>query len=126
MRRVLDASALLVLLNAESGAEVVSRALPQGVISAVNLSEVIAKLAEAGMPEAAARQVISRLAVEVVPFDAEQSYIAGMLRPLTIHLGLSLGDRACLALARLLSSPALTTDRVWAQLNLGIEIEIVR
>ena len=126
MRRVLDASALLVLLNAEPGAEVVSQALPQGVMSAVNLSEVVAKLAEAGMSEAAARQAIGGLAVEVVPFDNEQSYVAGMLRPLTMHLGLSLGDRACLALARLLGLPALTTDRPWAQLNLGIEVEIVR
>ena len=126
MRRVLDASALLVLLNAESGVEVVSQALPQGVMSAVNLSEVIAKLAEAGMPEAAARQAIGGLAVEVVSFDDQQSYIAGMLRPLTMPWGLSLGDRACLALAQLLGLPALTTDRLWAQLNLGIEVEIVR
>ncbi len=95
-------------------------------MSAVNLSEVIAKLAEAGMPEAVARQAIGGLAVEVVPFDDEQSFIAGMLRPLTMHLGPSLGDRACLALARLLALPALTTDRLWAQLNLGIEVEVVR
>ncbi len=126
MRRVLDASALLVLLNAEPGVEVVSQALPLGVMSAVNLSEVIAKLAEAGMPEAVARQAIGGLAVEVVSFDDEQAYMAGMLRPLTMHLGLSLGDRACLALARLLNSPALTTDRLWAQLDLGIEVEILR
>ncbi len=126
MRRVLDASALLVLLNAESGVEVVSQALPQGVMSAVNLSEVIAKLAEAGMPEAATRQAISGLGVEIVPFDNEQSYVAGMLRPPTMNLGLSLGDRACLALAQLLSLPALTTDGLWAQLDLDIEVEIVR
>ncbi|MBI2872580.1 MAG: type II toxin-antitoxin system VapC family toxin [Chloroflexi bacterium] len=108
---VLDASALLALLNAEPGAEVVAAALPQAAISAVNLSEVVAKLADAGMPEAAVREALQGLALDVVPFDTDQAYEAGLLRSSTRGVGLSLGDRACLGLARRLNVPALTADR---------------
>jgi PIN domain nuclease of toxin-antitoxin system len=123
---VLDASALLALLNQEPGSEAVASIITQAAISAVNLSEVVAKLAEAGMPEAVLRQVLEGLGFEVVPFDETQAFIAGLLRSQTRSLGLSFGDRACLALARERNLPVLTTDRVWENLNLGIEIRVVR
>ena len=123
---VLDASALLALLNAEPGAEKVAAVLSGAVVSAVNLSEVAAKLAEAGMPEASIRKALDGLALEVVPFDREQAYATGQLRPLTRPLGLSLGDRACLALAQQLGLPAVTTDADWANLELGIDVQLVR
>ena len=69
---VIDASALLALLNDEPGADVVAEALPQGIISAVNLSEVIAKLCDAGMPEKAIHQALQPLGIEIIPFDEER------------------------------------------------------
>jgi PIN domain nuclease of toxin-antitoxin system len=123
---VLDASALLALLNGEPGAETVAGILQSAAISAVNLSEVVAKLAEAGMPEVAIRQALDGLALEVSPFDAGQAYQAGTMRPLTMAAGLSLGDRACLALAQARKVPALTADTAWRGLDLGIEVQVIR
>ena len=123
---VIDASALLALLNAEPGANVVAEALQGGVISAVNLSEVVAKLSEAGMPEKAIHQALQPLGLEIVPFDEEQSYQAGLLRTSTQDMGISLGDRACLSLAKMLGVVALTADRAWAGLSIGATIKVIR
>ena len=125
-RAVLDASALLALLNGEPGAEEVAAVLHEAAISTVNLSEVVAKLAEAGMPEPAIREAFQMLPLEVVPFDMEQAYEAGVLRPATRVAGLSLGNRSCLALAKRLGLPALTTDRTWEQLSVGAEVRAIR
>ena len=108
---VLDASALLCLLQGEDGAERVVVALPRAMISAVNLSEVYDKLAEVGGSEARIAQAIDGLHIRVIPFDDIQARAVGMLRPLTKSLGLSLGDRACLALAHQRGAAALTADR---------------
>ena len=123
---VIDASALLALLNTESGADVVAEALPGGVISAVNLSEVVAKLCEAGMPEDAIRQALQPLGLEVEPFDEEQAYQAGWLRGATQSVGLSLGDRACLSLAQRLALPVLTVDKTWSELSVGVTVRVIR
>ncbi len=123
---VIDASALLALLNAEPGADIVAEALPGGVISAVNLSEVVAKLCEAGMPENAIHQALQPLGLEIVPFDEEQAYQAGLLRAATQDMGVSLGDRACLSLAKMLGVVAITTDRMWAGLSVGATIRVIR
>ena len=122
----MDASALLALLNEEAGAEMVAEALPESVISAVNLSEVIARLCEAGMPEKAIRQALQPLALDVEPFDEDQAYQAGLLRAATRSAGLSLGDRACLSLARKLGVPALTADKTWLDLAVGVTIRAIR
>ena len=123
---VIDASALLALLNAEPGADIVIEALPGGVVSAVNLSEVIAKLCDAGTPEKAIRQVLQSLGLEVIPFDEEQSYQAGLLRTATQDIGISLGDRACLSLAKMLGVAALTADRAWSGLPIEVAIKVIR
>jgi PIN domain nuclease of toxin-antitoxin system len=123
---VIDASALLALLNAEPGADVVAEAITEGVISAVNLSEVIAKLCDAGMPEKAIHQALQTLGIEIVPFDEDQAYQAGLLRTSTQDLGISLGDRACLSLAKKLGIDALTADRAWTELSIGITIKVIR
>ena len=124
---VVDASALLALLNQEPGSARVQGALASGVaIGTVNLAEVVAKLAEGGLPEPVIRSMLETLGLEVVPFDGALAYRAGMLRAATRQLGLSLGDRACLALAERLGVPALTTDRAWATLQLGIAVQVVR
>jgi len=111
---VLDASALLALLHGERGADRVAAALPGAVLGAVNLSEVVAKLAERGMPANTIRVVLQGLDLDVRTFDADLAYAAGELRRTTRAQGLSLGDRACLALAARLDAVVLTTDRSWS------------
>ena len=123
---VLDASALLALLNDEPGADVVARTVPHGVVCAVNHSEVVAKLSGAGVPAADIVAALGGLGLEVVAFDEALSLAAGLLRTVTAHLGLSLGDRACLALAQARGLPALTADRVWLDLDLEVEVRAIR
>jgi PIN domain nuclease of toxin-antitoxin system len=123
---VLDASALLALVNQEPGQAIVAEVLPQSWVSAVNVSEVVAKLIDQGVPEAAVQEVLTVLNLQVVPFDERQGLMAGYLRSRTKHLGLSLGDRACLALGLLQPCQVLTADKAWAQLDLGIEIQVIR
>lgn len=124
---VLDASAVLALLNQEHGSDPVVQAIIDGAsISAVNLSEIVAKLSEAGVPVASIHEALDRLGIEVVDFDADLAYRAGLLRPVTRPAGLSLGDRACLALAQQLGLPALTTARAWTSLQIGVTIRLAR
>ncbi len=125
-RVVLDASALLALLNSEPGSRMVEESLSGAAMSAVNLSEVISKLSERGMPEPAIRTAIEGLGLDVRPFDTATAYSAGTLRPATRGLGLSLGDRACLALGLSLSAPVLTSDRSWKKLRVGVKIRVIR
>ena len=126
--RVLDASALIAWLDRERGAERVNAALEAGaVISTVNLSEVVAKFADRNMATAEVRHIVQPAGLEVEPFSAEDALVAGRLRPPTRAAGLSLGDRACLALASRMGAPVLTADRAWAELDLdGVEVELVR
>ena len=123
---VLDASAILALLNDEPGSEKVAKVLPSAAVSAVNLSEVVAKLSELGMPETEIREALVGLALTVHPFDETMAYTAGRLRPATKKLGLSLGDRACLALGIRVSLPVLTTDHVWKELELPTTVVVIR
>ena len=122
---VLDASAVLALLQDEPGSDRVLESLPGALICSVNLSEVVAKLTELGMPEPDIRLALS-LGLEVVAFDEALAYSAGALRPVTRSAGLSLGDRACLALARSRSLPALTTDRAWRDIGVDTVVEVIR
>ena len=123
---VLDASALLALLNREPGHEEIAEVIRDAAISAVNLSEVAAKLADRGMPGEAIREALEGLALEIHDFNQELAFQAGFLHPLTRSKGLSLGDRACLALGQQLNLPVLTTDWIWEELDLGVEVRLVR
>jgi ribonuclease VapC len=129
---VLDASALLALLKGEPGAERVAEALERGAyLSAVNLAEVLSKLADWGEDPAEAQARMAQVgllgaAVAVLPFTGEDALEVARLRALTRAYGLSFGDRACLALARRLGLPALTAERAWAELDLGIPVEVLR
>ena len=124
---VLDASALLALLLGEAGADRVADLLPRSSVSAVNLSEVAAKLNERGMPEVGVRAALGDLDLDVHAFDEAAAFAAGRLRPPTRGHGLSLGDRACLALAMRLDAVAATADHAWAGLDLdGLRIELIR
>ena len=123
---VLDASALLALLQYEPGEERVAGAIADGaIISAVNLSEVVAKLADSGTPEAGIRAKIETLRLDVAPFDGADAFAAGLLRPATRAAGLSLGDRACIALGQRSGLPVLTADSAWMSLDFHPDVEII-
>ncbi len=123
---VVDASALLALLNSEQGAEAVAKALPGAVIGSVNLCEVIGKLAETGMKQEEIGRILFPLGLTIETFDEEQAYTAGILRISTKSAGLSLGDRACLGLAKKLGVPVLTADRRWLDLAIGVKVTAIR
>ena len=123
---VLDASDVIALLRHEGGADLVWESAPVAIVSAVSLAENAAWMSDEGMPDFEARLTLDDLELEVVPFDRETALVAGSLRSATRHKGLSLGDRACLALARQEGAPVLTADRTWAELDLGVEIRLIR
>lgn len=129
MTTVVDASAALALLRAEPGHDVVAAHLQEGaVMSAVNYAEVVQKLGQLGSDTAAAdAAALIALGLTIAPLDVELAVGTAELWPATRRAGLSLADRACLALA--VSMPdgvALTADRAWATLDIGARIELIR
>jgi ribonuclease VapC len=124
---VLDASAILALLNEESGAEKITpELLRRATTSAVNLAEVQTILVrEGGGPDESWALAVDPIP-DVEPFTAEHARIAGTLIQKTRSLGLSLGDRACLALAIALDAPVYTTDQLWKKLKIGVPIHVLR
>jgi ribonuclease VapC len=124
---VLDASALMTLLNQEPGAEQLTPdVLVNAVCSTVNLAEVQGKLVERGIPPANAWAATLTSVNEGIAFTTEHARIAGSLISQTRAFGLSLGDRACLALAVERKAPVYTADRSWKDLKLGIQIHLIR
>ena len=123
---VLDASAVMALVHGEPGADHVRSRLRGSFLSAVNLSEALAKGLESRASLEDFAHGIATLRLGVEPFDADLAQRAAALRPLTRAAGLSLGDRACLALAQKLGLPALTADGAWRGLEVGIRIEHIR
>jgi ribonuclease VapC len=124
---VLDASAILAMLNDEPGAEKITpELLSRASTSAVNLAEVQTILVrKGGDPDESWALAVDPIP-DVEPFTAEQARIAGTLIQKTRSLGLSLGDRACLALAIALDAPVYTTDQLWRKLRLGVPIHVLR
>jgi ribonuclease VapC len=123
---VFDASALLALLRNEKGAATVAACLSAAIISTVNQAEVQTKLVAVGLGEQEAWWHIAEAGCVSVVFDEEQARLAGGLVRVTHSYGLSLGDRACLALALQRNATVYTTDAAWRGLGLGIEIEVIR
>ena len=123
---VLDASALLALLQGEPGGDLVQELLETAAISSVNWSEVVQKALDWKTEIEGLRQELEVLGLEILPFTAALAEATAHLRPLTREAGLSLGDRACLAQAGALGLPAVTADRIWPDLGLPLEIRVVR
>ena len=131
-KSVLDAAAFLAYLRDETGAEIVENALIDGCyISIINWVEVLSKVVDLGeSPE----EIIKRLrdegllenSLEIIACNEEDAITIAKFRPLTKSTGLSLGDRACLALGKRLNLPVLTADKVWSSLSLGITINLIR
>lgn len=125
-RGVLDAGVVLAAIQSEPGSEHAAQVIPRSVISSVNFCEVAGVLVRNGMPAHLASQVLSSLGLDVVPFDAELALKAASLYAVGKPLGLSLGDRACLALALSRGGPVYTTERAWSGLRLPVRIEVIR
>jgi PIN domain nuclease of toxin-antitoxin system len=123
---VLDASAVLAHIAGEKGSDAVAQVAGGALLSTVNLAEVFSKLSERGLSADQADTIVYRYGFEIAPFDEGLARQTGALRQVTRKWGLSLGDRACLALAQREDLPVLTADRDWAKLNLGIEVKIIR
>ena len=123
---VLDASALLALLHAEPGSELVEASLGNAVMSSVNWAEVSGLLQARGLPAAPLRETVEALGITLRPFDSADADATGALYASTRNAGLSLGDRACLALARTLGGPVLTADRGWLEVDVGVDVRCVR
>jgi len=126
-RVVLDASAILAVIGAEPGHEKLSTSLlSNSVCGAVNLAEVHGKLVSRGWPSNEAWEDARSPVQQVLPFDAQQARIAGDLTVDTRRLGLSLGDRACIALAISLKAPLYTAERAWKKLKLPVAVHLIR
>lgn len=124
---MLDASALIAWLRDEPGADVVQRALDAGsVISAVNLAEVLTRFHDIGVAGTEVLGDLQLAGVTTLSYGEDDAQQTADMRAATRGGGLSLGDRACLALAIRLGQPALTADRAWAPLNVGAQVELIR
>ncbi|RIK87064.1 MAG: PIN domain-containing protein [Hyphomicrobiales bacterium] len=126
MKYVLDASAVLAVLNSEPGADVVAGRLANGIMSTINAVEVGTKLVDGGMTHEAASQAMSLLRLPLADFDGQLAAASVALRRPTEAAGLSLADRACLALALRENATAVTADRAWARVDVGCKIELIR
>jgi ribonuclease VapC len=125
IRYALDASALLAVFLHERRAEQVHDLLPKSVISSVNISEAVAKMQERGMPEKQIVETVADLRFQIVVFDTAQAIRAGRMRTAARTKGLSLGDRACLALAIGEGATAVTTDGAWSGLDLPVPVLLI-
>ena len=123
---MLDSSALLAVLNLESGADQVVPLLDGSAISAVNWSETFQKALARDVRTEALRRDVESLGVTIVPFRADEAEQAARAWLTTSAAGLSLGDRACLTLAEREGIVAVTADRAWSRLSTTVQMRIIR
>ena len=126
MSVVFDSSAVLAVIFRENGAAAARDAAADAIMSAVNVTEVITRMIDEGASREAALRSLQEISPAIRPFDESLALEAGYLRTETRQYGLSLGDRACLALALREGAPVVTADRAWARLDLGIDIRVIR
>lgn len=131
MIHVIDSSVLIAISKGEPGAEGAMELLltNECVISSVNLAEVGTKLIDFGLPAHELSRGLSQFSLDAIDFDTEQATACAALRALTREQGLSLGDRACLALAKHLQGCAVTADRAWGDLDeaaVGVRVQLIR
>ena len=123
---VFDSSVVIAILKQERGFESAEELLSKALISTVNLAEVATYLARNSVPRETIQEVLASFPIQVVPVEESLAIETGCLYPSCKHLGLSLGDRACLALAISRKLPVLTADLVWSQLDLEISVQVLR
>jgi PIN domain nuclease of toxin-antitoxin system len=124
---VLDASALLALIQNEKGADIIRPLLKRAVMSTINVAEVLTALQRVEIQPKDAIVSIRDVIQGIIPFDVEQAQCAAELQPYVRHKGLSLGDRACIALGQKIQAPIYTADKIWGELQLdNIIINLIR
>jgi ribonuclease VapC len=123
---VMDTSAILADIHGERGGELVREAMRTAAISAVNFADIITHLIDLGLPAHEARHLTERLGLEVIAADQSTATTAGLLQEKTRRTGVSLEDRFCLALALELRLPVMTADRRWAELDIGVDVRLIR
>jgi ribonuclease VapC len=123
---VLDASAILCLFFKEKGADTVETLLEKSIMSAVNLAEAVSKLHERNVAQEKINMILANFSVPIIAFDQQQSIATAALRNATRSSGLSLGDRACLALAASRNATAVTTDKAWSNFETIARVLVVR
>jgi ribonuclease VapC len=130
MIHVIDASALLAVARGENGANLVLDLISTEdcVISSVNVAEIATRLVDLGLPLRELPNAIAQFHVAAVDFNQDQAILSAQMRPLTKAIGLSLGDRACIALAKSLDGCAVTADRAWLDIAdaVGVSIRLIR
>ncbi len=126
MKLVLDTSAVLALILGEPGADIVEATLDSASMATVNASEAMSKMCDRGFSIENARYILGKLPIILVPFDLDLAVSAAALRPATRDLHFSFADRACLALAKRDGAPAVTGDRAWQKVDLGVEVRVIR
>jgi PIN domain nuclease of toxin-antitoxin system len=125
-RYVLDSSALIALVRGEPGSETVRAAMGASVVSAVNLTETMAKLIREGGEPRLVERYLRGLQLEIMPWDEELAWESrDLCSPSWTH-GISFADRACLALARHLRVAAITSDAAWKKLDAGVQVVLFR
>lgn len=124
---MLDSSAIIAVFHREPGADFIVSHLAEGLVSAVNVQEVVKKMLDRGYTLDVIAESIRSLGIQVVAHDAEDAYLAASLAPVTKEFGRGIGDRSCMALAIRLGVPAITTDRSWAKLEIpGLDVILAR
>jgi ribonuclease VapC len=127
MIHVLDSSALLAVSKGEKGADFVIELIntQDCVISSINMAEVATRLLDMGLPPQELVRAVNQFGVDAIDFNQEQALACAALRPLTKSAGLSLGDRACLALAKLMQGCTVTGDRAWMDVADAVGVQVV-
>ncbi len=123
---VFDSSAALALLKFEPGCDVVLLHLSSAVMSTVNLAETVTILVEQGMPQNLAEKTVEEVFPNTISFEKEHAFVTANLKQQNKKYGLSLGDRACLALSQIQNLPVITGDRIWEQINHSTQIIFFR
>jgi len=124
---VLDASALLALIQNEKGADIIKPLLKRAVMSTISVAEVLTTLQRVDILPKEAITFVTDIVQEIVPFDIEHAQCVAELQPNVHHKGLSLGDRACLALGQKLQVPIYTADKIWGELHIdNTTINLIR
>lgn len=123
---ILDASALIAFIYQEKGMEVVEEYLPHSKISTINLTETATFMIKQGLHAKEVNESLKDLSLTIIHFDESQAFLAARLVEKTANSGLSLGDRACLALGIQENLPVLTADKIWTSLSLNIKIKLIR
>jgi ribonuclease VapC len=124
--KVMDSSAVLASLHGEPGGDFVRSELSDAFITAINFAEVVSKLIARGMPERSAMLAVARFGTRCVAMEQDHADIAGAIHANTRRAGISMAAAFCLALAKERGWPVLTSDRRWKELNVGVDVTLIR